>query len=279
MGILPRQIILPPLIQEPANPQPIGHEMQEAINLGMNVHTQVLTDAFKKRIDGLAQQFPEYFQGNTTQKHQEMQTIECRLWGYIFEHSPRNQKTTQQAITIGCTMFKKSYNPDNQYYNDFVYTPGRVLCYVVLSIEAQWLKTPKNQLKEAKRNALGLLIDFLNNGQGFCDTRLIEEILQIVNVPLSQHAAEQATLGESSVALAVSEEQIRDTVFPIAQNTLKTLLKLEEPLEHYVLQYIFFTTVLNSVLKDHPNIPEEPLTNYLNHHILEHWQVFVESVD
>ncbi len=262
------RLILPSLAAD-------GEDALRAAAAGdMNVHQQPLTDAFKRRLDELANQFPGNLKGETEQDRAEMKTIEKRLFA-AFERHAAHHPRYRAACDVARTMFQKGYGQRRAYYNDFRYSSGHVLCYVVLAMEAQWERTPDTERDQAQENGVNNLIDFLAAGRDFCDTRHIEEVLQMIGIPLSRHAQDNAgVIGATPVGLAA--EQIREATFPVAKRTLRDIDRQTPDLADDALQAAFRTALTRAMHAEHPGVTQEQLNAYLNTDILPMWDTFKE---
>ena len=274
MGQAVPELILPPIAADGDGGGGGGDALRVAAAGGMNVHQQPLTDAFKRRLDELAEQFPNHLKGSIEEQRSEIKTIEAHLFDTFKRHAAHHPRY-RPARKVAQTMFKKGYGQRAAYYNDFRYSSGHVLSYVVLAMVAQWTRTPVAQRDQARENGLNNLIDFLAAGTGFCDTRHIEEVLQMVGIPLSQHAqVNPDTIGAAPVGL--SAEQIRDATFPVAKRTLRDIVRQSSALADDVLQDAFRTALTRAMHAEHPGVTQEQLNTYLDANILPMWATFKE---
>ena len=267
------RLILPSLAAD-------GEDALRAAAAGdMNVHQQPLTDAFKRRLDELANQFPGNLKGETEQDRAEMKTIEKRLFAAFERHAAPHPRY-RAACDVARTMFQKGYGQRRAYYNDFRYSSGHVLSYVVLAMEAQWERTPDTERDQAQENGVNNLIDFLaagrdSDGHTFCDTRHIEEVLQMIGLPLSRHAQDNVDIiGATPVGLAA--EQIREATLPVAKRTLLDLARQSPDLADDALQAAFRTALTHAMHAEHPGVTPEQLNAYLDTDILPMWDTFKE---
>ncbi len=261
-----------------AVPQLILRAIDDALRVAaaerMDVHQQPLTNAFKRRLDELANQFPVNLKGSTAQQRAEMKTIEKRLFD-TFEHHAAHHPRYPVALDVARTMFEKGYKPSKKYVNNFRYSSGHVLSYVVLAMEAQWARTPDAQRDQARENGLNILIGLLANGKNFCDTRHIEEVLQMIGMPLSQYAQDNPDIiGATPVGLTT--EQIRDATFPVAKRTLHDIAQQAPDLADDALQKAFRTALTRTMHAEHPRVTQAQLNNYLDTNILPVWDTFKE---
>ena len=268
MGQAVPQLILPPLAAA-------GEDaLRVAAAGGLNVHLQPLTDAFKRRLDELANQFPDNLKGSTEQQRAEIKTIEERLFAAFKRHAAPHLRY-RAARDVARTMFQKGYGQRAAHFNDFRYSSGHVLCYVVLAMEAQWARTPATERDQAQENGVNNLIGFLAAGHNFCDTRHIEEVLQMIGIPLSRHAQDNADIiGATPVGLTA--EQIREATLPVAKRTLLDLARQSPDLADDALQAAFRTALTHAMHAEHPGVTPEQLNAYLDTDILPMWDTFKE---
>ncbi|MFN7835207.1 MAG: leucine-rich repeat domain-containing protein [Burkholderiaceae bacterium] len=262
-GLQPPQLILPRL------PEDIDQEntLRRLAEGGMNVHAPELTATLKLRIDELAAQFPDHLRGNKETQNRDMLAIKARLEQLLQQYGAGDEPARKTAER----MFAVGLGKDKAYANDFHYSPGHVLSYVMLALERQWKHTPEHAYQEAHENGAKLLIEMLKEATGFCDTRLINQVFQIVGAPLSTYAEQHPEIVEAK-PVALSHEQVRDTTLPIA---ISLLAKLEEQKRapssssqpgqtREQLQETFRQELTAEVRRDHPNIKAQQLSVYID---------------
>ncbi|MGZ3239709.1 MAG: leucine-rich repeat domain-containing protein [Burkholderiaceae bacterium] len=275
-GLAVPQIIFPRVAGDVIN---ANNALQIAAQDGLNVHSNALTDSFKLQLDDLIKQFPDNLKGTVRKQRAEIDLIEVRLIAaFNLNYQGRdNDESHEKALKVAKTMFEKADGSTKAYYNDFQYSSGHILSYVFLAMEAQWKNTPAEYLNEAKHNGLKLLSDFLAAGNDFCDTRHIEEVMQMISLPLSQYAQKHPEVVKK-VAVGLSPQQVRDTTFPVAQRTLQNMAEQKTKLSDKDLQDAFCTTLTNTMRAEHPSITAEQLDEYIRSNILDHWSEFQELV-
>lgn len=263
-------------------------------------HQQPLTDAFQRRLDELAKQFPDNLKGTIEEQCAEMKTIEERLSAALEPHAANEKRLlatlehqaannpnydaarykaaldvarTAAACEVARTMFEKGYGQHKADYNDFRYSSGHVLSYVVLAMEAQLARTPDNQFEQAQENGLNNLIVFLADGHNLCDTRHIEDVLQLIGIPLSQYAQDNPDIiGATPVSL--SADQIRDATFPVAKLTLRDIARQTPDLTDDA--FAFRTALTRAMHAEHPGVTQAQIDAYLDTNILPVWGEFKE---
>ena len=262
------QLILPAIAADAED------ALQVAAAGGLNVHQQPLTDAFKRRLDELAHQFLDNLKGDIEQQRAEMKSIETRLFDAFKRHA-KHHPSYDAALDVARAMFEKGYGQRVVYFNDFSYSSGHVLSYVVLAMEAEWERTPDAQRDQARENGLNNLIDFLAAGSDFCDTRHIEEVLQMIGIPLSQHAqVNPDTIG--ATAVRPSAEQVREATLPVAKRTLRDIAQQTPDLADDALQDAFRTALTRAMYDEHPGVTQAQLNAYIDTDILPMWETFKE---
>jgi hypothetical protein len=278
------QLILPPL------PEDAGG-LREAVANDMNVHTGVLTDAFKKQLNALAQQFPDHLIGSNDQQRQQMAEIQTRLTHaldeYALQHRP-DATLLAKANDVASLMFQKGQGETQAYVNEFQQveagtdgdvfkgTAGHVLAYTFLALEAQWLRTPEPHQAEAQSNGMTALINALVSGSGMCDTRLCEEVLQTIGIPLTSYAqAHPEVVGIQAVQ--ISADQIRDTVMTAAKQVLAALLDANSTLSSETPPAAWRPTLVAVMQKDHPAISAEAVEKQIQQ-ITSEWEIFHDIV-
>jgi hypothetical protein len=278
------QLILPPL------PEDAGG-LREAVANDMNVHTGVLTDAFKKQLNALAQQFPDHLIGSNDQQRQQMAEIQTRLTHaldeYALQHRP-DATLLAKANDVASLMFQKGQGETQAYVNEFQQveagtdgdvfkgTAGHVLAYTFLALEAQWLRTPEPHQAEAQSNGMAALIDALVSGSGMCDTRLCEEVLQTIGLPLSKHAQENPEVVGIQL-VQIGADQIRDMVMTAAKQVLAALLDADPTLSSETPPAAWRPTLVATMQKDHPAISAEAVEKQIQQ-IASAWEIFHDIV-
>ena len=267
------QLIMPGLEAE-------AGELREAVANGMNVHTGVLTNAFKKRLDAVALQFPEQLQGSLVAQRAEMTVITQRLTTALEAHAhnhPVNPDAFSQARGVAHLMFQKGQGHEATYVNDFQHSAGHVLAYTFLAMEAQWANTPKAEQAQAKSNGMTALIQALKSGSGECDTRLCEEVMQTIGLPLSDYAQAHPDI-IAIKAPQTSVDQSRDVIVNVAKNVLRALLEKDRALTCDAPPAAWRAMVVKEMETDHPKVlPEQIETNLEK--IESAWQTFHEQVE
>lgn len=253
-----------------------ANALRAAADEEMNVHAQPLTGLFKRRLDELAAQFPDNLKGTIEQQRAEMKTIEQRLFDAFKRHAAHHPHPCyEDALKVAQTMFEKGYDRSKAVLNDFHYSSGHALSYVVLAMEKQWAHTPDAQRDQARENGLTLLLRALVRGGTNCDTRHIEEVLQLVGIALTPNAQVNPELiGVTPVGL--SAEKIRDTTLPVAKRTLRAIARQSPDLADDALQEVFRTTLTREMPAEHSEVTQEQINAYLDSDILPEWETFKE---
>ena len=277
-------LLLPPLAEE-------AGDLREAVANEMNVHTGVLTQAFKKRLDDLARQFPDHLNGSNEQQRHAMQEIETRLISALDAHAldpAHDAAALAKARNIARLMFQKGLGELPAYVNDFQHvvtgsdvnvvtgTTGHVLSYTFLALEAQWTRTPEPHQAEARENGMKGLVSALDSGSGRCDTRLCEEVLQMVGLPLSTHAeAHPEVVAIQPVQSSIEES--REIVMEAAKKVLQALLDIDPALSNESPPAVWRSTLAATMQRDHPNVPAEQVEKQMQY-IESAWESFHEIV-
>jgi Leucine-rich repeat (LRR) protein len=277
-------LILPPLAED------VG-ELREAVANQMNVHTGVLTQAFKKRLDALAKQFPDHLNGTNQQQHHAMTEIETRLLvvldAHALHHAP-DAAAIAKAREIARLMIQKGQSEHLAYVNDFqdvqtgseanvvTGTAGHALAYTFLALEAQWAGTPEAHRAEARANGMSGLIAALNSGSGMCDTRLCEEVLQMVGLPLSDYAqAHPEVVAIQPVQSSIEES--REIIMAAARQVLTALLETDPAPGDASPPAAWRSTLAATMQRDHPNVPAAEVERQMQHIELA-WETFHDMV-
>jgi hypothetical protein len=260
--------------------QPSDRAALQNINLGaavrnrMNVHTDVLVRVFAQQIDELAEQFPTHLTGTAAQQRTEMSRIEEDLLSAINRHTPSGKNKDLATVFIK-RMFEQGRGERRELHNEFDYATGRVLAYVYLGIEEQWRRTPAEHLKEAQENGLVLLVDSLaqirlDRGVG-CDTRSIQDVMQIVSTPFTAYADKNRHV-IGTAPLSLSAEQVREVAFEAAKQTLREVVQRDPELanqddEDAALRAAFKTQLTATLRAEQPLITAEQLNGFIDREI------------
>lgn len=202
-------------------------ELREVAANGMNVHTTVLTDAFKKRLNDVARQFPQQLNGSVDEQRTELSGIAARLTQALERHATHHAPSPDASCTalhVANLMFEKGQGAVAAFYNEFNRSAGHVLAYTFLAIEAQVARTPVEDRAEASHNGMSALIRALENGSGNCDTRLCEEVMQVIGLPLSGYAQQHPDIIEIK-APEVAASEARDVTLGVAKSILLQMLE------------------------------------------------------
>ncbi|MES2831437.1 MAG: leucine-rich repeat domain-containing protein [Pseudomonadota bacterium] len=264
------ELLMPPLA---------GDELRDAAANNMNVHTGVLTDAFKKRLDEVVRQFPEQLKGSLDAQRAQLSAIEARLENALDTHAKNNltdPKVLREARSMVSLMFQKSQGAKKAYHNDFQYSAGHVLAYTFLALEAQWERTPPMHQDEARRNGMTALIDALESGSGMCDTRLCEEVMQTIGLPLSAHAQANPEVVETQ-APSVSTAESREFILDEAKKVLRELLDNDPMLSGDAPPDSWRPMLTQRMQNDHPGVPAEHLEKQMEE-IESMWETFHDMV-
>jgi hypothetical protein len=245
-----------------------------AVRNGMNAHTRVLVRVFAQQIDELAEQFPNHLRGTAAQQRSEMSRIEEDLLSGINRHTPSG-KNKDLATAFIKRMFEQGRGERRELHNDFDYATGRVLAYVYLGIREQWRRTPAEHLKEALENGLVLLVDSLaqirlDRGVG-CDTRSIQDVMQIVSTPFTAYA-DKNRHAIGTAPLSLSAEQVREVAFEAAKQTLREVVQRDPELanrndEDAALRAAFKTQLTATLRAEQPLITAEQLNGFIDREI------------
>ena len=265
------QLILPE-IEDDVNPD---NALRDAAQVDFNVHARGLTTNITRRLNVLAERFPDYLVGDTASQRTEMREIQERLQQALNDHGKEHPQR-ENAQRMAEQMFATGLGERNDFYNDFQGTTsksaGHVLSYVFLALEEQWKKTPAAHLQEARTNGITQLIDRLASGEGHCDTRLIEEVFQIVGMPFSKYAQSHPEV-ITDAPISLSREQVRDVMLPLAKTILKQVMQQPDAGEDE--KQAFHAALLEEMSK-HPAITRDQWESYLNEEIFMDWETFKE---
>ncbi len=269
-GLMPPQILLPRLAAEGG----------EFYGKDANAHQSAVISAFKQRLDSVARQFPHCLTGDVATQHAELKAIEARLTHALDTHEANyapDPKTLLHAREIASTMFKKGHSEDPANYNEFKYSSGHVLAYTFLSLEAQWDQTPKSDIAQAHRNGMQGLIAALDSGSGGCDTRLSEEVMQLIGLPLSDYA--QANPEVSGIEPPpVTDEEARDLIMIEAKRILGDLIDRNPNLDITSQPAIWRQILVKRIQTEQPTLPPESLSKTIAQ-ILSMWETFHDLVE
>jgi len=255
--------------------------LRDAAEMGMNVHAQGLTVTVRQRIDELAAQFPENLKGDIHAQQTEMRAIQQRLEQALQQYGEKHPSLSI-ARARAADMFATGLGTRRANYNDFQYSAGHVLSYVFLAIERQWSKTPDTHLKEAHTNAMHRLIDqlvadLLTEGVRRCDTRIIEEVFQLVGMPLSQYAEKHPEIiGAKPVSL--SRTEVRELALPAAKRLMAQLLQEPSSSQRSDAQeqQAFLARLTVELCKEDSPITPAQVTAYVTEEIVPAWDEFKE---
>ncbi len=272
-GLTVPQLLLPAIAAD------VG-ELREAVANGMNVHTTFLTDAFKKRLDEVAGQFPDNLCGDTHAQRAELAAIEARLMqamGAETNAASPDPQVLAHAREVAALMFRKGQGEAGEYFNEFDRSAGHVLGYTFLALEAQWARTPEAHQSEARRNGMTALITALDSGSGMCDTRLCEEVMQTIGLPLSNYAEMNKEItGVAPPAITTAE--MRDVTFAVAKSVLQEMLEQNPTLASDAPPEGWHAAVAERMQRDHPRISPEQWEPHVQG-IQSEWETFHDLVD
>ncbi len=248
----------------------------------MNVHTRHLVRMFSRQLDELAKQFPNpHLLGAEQEQRDEMNQIENRLLNAIDCHTP-NDEPKKLAVAFIKRMFQQGRGELEDNRNDFDHTTGHVLAYVFLAIEEQFKRTSgvNAQLSlDAQQNGVRLLVDVLaqirfDGGLG-CDTRAIQELLQLASTPFTDFAAQNRHL-IGTEPLSLTAEQVREVALQAAQNALRELvqrnpamaeLARQDDTDDTALREAFKTQLSTTLREEQPGITQEHLNHFLDQEV------------
>ncbi len=243
----------------------------------MNVHTGVLTDAFKARLDDVAGQFPGQLRGGMDEQRAEMTVIELRLsaaFNTFAAHHVSDPKVLRKARKTANLMFQKGQGVAREYLNDFQHSAGHVLAYTFLALEAQLARTPEAHQSEARQNGMAALTNALASGTGWCDTRLCEEVMQTIGLPYSKYAdANPDAVNITSPPITASES--RDVILGAAKQVLRELLEANPELTSETPPANWRATLAERMQRDHPKVPPEQVDKWMKE-MESMWQTFHE---
>ena len=189
----------------------------------------------------------------------QIRAIEARLNGALTVHGGQLGLDAQelwQAGGVATMMFQKSRGEQSENYNDFHHSAGHVLAYTFLGLERQWAQTPEMHQTEARRNGMERLIQALQNGHGNCDTRLCEEVLQTIGLPLSAYATAHPEIVAIRPA-AVGTRESRDIIFDEAKKVLTDLMQGGAELRDAAPPDAWRAALSQRLRRDHPRLSSE----------------------
>ena len=255
-GLPTPQLVLPLL------PREINQDnaLQDAMDLGLNVHARGLTETVRKRIDHLAAQFPDNLKGTIAEQKAEINAIRQRLNQALTAYEQRLNKDPNtylltkddEALTEEekklkkdlvkrhtdlksarplvvkrfDAAFKKKETALDNVLNEFQYSAGHVMSYAFLAMELQWSQTPDEHLEEARANGMERLAERIAEvaADNACDTRFIEEVFQLADMPLSKYADQHPEIvGVEPIPL--SRADLRDVALPAAKRVMAQILR------------------------------------------------------
>ena len=255
-GLPTPQLVLPLL------PREINQDnaLQDAMDLGLNVHARGLTETVRKRIDHLAAQFPDNLKGTIAEQKAEINAIRQRLNQALTAYEQRLNKDPNtylltkddEALTEEekklkkdlvkrhtdlksarplvvkrfDAAFKKKETALDNVLNEFQYSAGHVMSYAFLAMELQWSQTPDEHLEEARANGMERLAERIAEvaADNACDTRFIEEVFQLADMPLSKYADQHPEIvGVEPIPL--SRADLRDVALPTAKRVMAQILR------------------------------------------------------
>ena len=267
------QLLLPPLAAE------VGELREAAVNQ-MNVHTTVLTAAFQKRLNEVALQFPQQLDGSAEQQRAELGAIAARLTQALDEHATRHApdpEALHEARQAADLMFQKGQGAAEAFHNEFDRSAGHVLAYTFLAIEAQIAHTPEEHRAEATRSGMARLIGALENGSGNCDTRLCEEVMQVIGLPLSDHAQQHPEVIHVTPPRATAGEA-QDVTLGVAKSLLREMLETEPGSIGEAPSAVWRARLQATMLRDHPAVTPGQVEQAVQT-IESAWQEFRELVE
>ena len=267
------QLLLPQLAAE------VGELREAAVNQ-MNVHTTVLTAAFQNRLNEVALQFPQQLCGSAEQQRAELGVIAARLTQALDEHATQHApdpEALHKARQAADLMFQKGQGAAEAFHNEFDRSTGHVLAYTFLAIEAQVAHTPEAHRPEATRCGMARLIGALENGSGNCDTRLCEEVMQVIGLPLSDYAQQYPEVVNIAPPRTAAGEA-QDVTLGVAKTVLRDMVETEPGLIGEAPSDVWRARLLATMQHDHPGVAPEQVEQAVQT-IESAWQEFRELVD
>ncbi len=238
-------------------------------------HNRRLTTFFGRRIDLLAAQFPQDLRGTMDQQRERIGVIQTRLTEALTTCA-NDHPEIDKAREVATAMLKKALGLKKASFNDFHYSPGHVLSYVMLHIERVRDSAPAERQDEVFNKGIRLLTDHLAFAHDYCDTRQIEEVMTAVAIPFD---ADEKTSQGTIIPIAPLPEHTRDAVYGEAKKALPKLLAEYPDLrdDDEQLQNAFRLHLKELVQAEHKNIPVWQTAAYIDEQIIPYWEAFKEN--
>ncbi|HEV2611924.1 MAG TPA: leucine-rich repeat domain-containing protein [Noviherbaspirillum sp.] len=256
--------LLPGLPQE----ADLENALRAAADADMSVHMPGLTANIARRLAKLATQLPQHLAGDVEAQRAEMRQIGQRLAQALSQHGAE-PPALEKARKTADRMFASGLGTRQDFYNDFQRSAGHVLSYVYLAMEKQWDDTPEADRPQAQANGITQLMQRLGEANRWCDTRMIEEVFQLVGMPLSDYAQAHPEIVISAPML--SNAELSDVLLPEATriyNEVKPALQAETN------EREAFRAAFAKAMEQHSSIMPEQWQSYLNDHIFGSWDDF-----
>ncbi|WP_414691364.1 leucine-rich repeat domain-containing protein [Noviherbaspirillum sp.] len=185
------------------------------------------------------------------------------LWRKHLTTCANDHPDIDKAREVATEMFKKAFGLKKASFNDFHYSPGHVLSYVMLHIERVRDSAPAERQDEVFNKGIRLLTDHLAFAHDSCDTRQIEEVMMAVSIPFD--ADEKSTQG-TIIPITPLPEHTRDAVYGEAKKALPKLLAAYPDLrdDDKQLQNAFRLHLKELVQAEHKNIPVWQTAAYID---------------
>lgn len=129
---------------------------------------------------------------------------------------------------------------------------------------------------EAQRNGMTSLIRGLQNSKDFCATRLCEEVMQVIGIPLSAHA-QARPLQMALAKMPPSDTESYDAVFAEAKKVLGAMLGTGVERLDDAPPAAWRGTLIRNVGQDHPDITSGQMAASLEK-ITSDWSTFHDLV-
>jgi len=266
------QLLMPPAAAD-------AGELRDAAANNMGVHTPVLVNAFSRRLREVALQFSEQLEGSSYERRVKIRAIAARLDDALCTeetHHPPSTGVLRQARLTASLMFQTSHGERAAFHNDFIYSPGDVLAYAFLALEAQWESTPAIHQEQARHNGMTALMNALERSLTWCDTRMSEEVMQTIGWPLSEYAETHPEVVKIQ-APPVSTAESRAIILKEAKKVLRELLGDNPALAGDVQPDAWRPTLVRRMQGNHPGMSAEDLKKQIEE-IESIWETFHDMV-
>jgi hypothetical protein len=257
-----------------------------------HVHTVQANQFYKKILTQLAAQFPDDLQGNADAQHAEMVGIRDRFRSAMDEHSSKASKNPLRRVLdksaqsarverigrkVSEEMFQTGLGLMNEFANDFQFSAGHVLSYVFLAMEKKWASLPsstpeeKEQLQKTKQAHMDNILTALSFdtrlrravGRNLCDTRNIEELVQLVET-------------HDLAKLPPSAQAITAVCLPAATSSLATLMVAHPEMGDDALKNGLRPVFDAAMQEKFPKLTPALRSGFFDEHILPAWDTLKE---